>query len=121
MDLRQLEMFRAVAELERLTRAGEKLHVSHSAISRQIKILEDELRSQLFIRGTKSVSLTDAGKSLLGFVGPIFEQLHRATESVSQVSQNIVGRLNFGTGTTMLNFFFPPILDKFKRRYPKIP
>lgn len=121
MDLRQLEMFRAVAELESFTRAGEKLHVSHSAISRQIKILEDELGTQLFTRGTKSVSLTPAGKSLLGFVGPIFDQLHRATESVSQVSQNIVGRLNLGTGTTMLNFFLPPILDKFKRRYPTIP
>lgn len=121
MDLRQLEMFRAVAELESFTRAGEKLHVSHSAISRQIKILEDELRSQLFIRGTKCVSLTDAGKSLLGFVGPIFEQLRIATASVSQVSENIVGHLNLGTGTTMLNFFFPPILDKFKRRYPTIP
>ena len=121
MDLRQLEMFRAVAELESFTRAGEKLHVSHSAISRQIKILEDELRSQLFTRGTKSVSLTDAGKSLLGFVGPIFDQLRRATESISQVSQNNLGRLNLGTGTTMLNFFLPPILDKFKRRYPAIP
>jgi LysR family cyn operon transcriptional activator len=121
MDLRQLEMFRTVAELESFTRAGEKLHVSHSAISRQIKLLEDELRTLLFTRGTKHVSLTEAGKSLLGFVGPIFEQLRQATESVSQVSQNLVGHLNLGTGTTMLNFFLPPILDKFKRRYPTIP
>jgi DNA-binding transcriptional LysR family regulator len=121
MDLRQLEMFKAVAEVRSFTRAGEKLYVSHSAISRQIKLLEEELRSPLFTRVNKRVSLTEAGRVLLRFVGPIFEQLAKAADSVSLVSQNAVGHLNLGTGTTMLHFFLPPILDKFKRRYRSTP
>ncbi len=120
MDVRQLEMFQAVAELGSFTRAGEKLHVTHSAICRQIKLLEEELRSPLFIRANKRVNLTECGKVLLQSVGPIFEQLAKAADSVSQASHG-VQHLNVGTGTTILNFFLPRILEKFKRRYPSTP
>jgi DNA-binding transcriptional LysR family regulator len=120
MDIRQLEMFKAVAELGSFTRAGEKLHVTHSAICRQIKLLEDELRSPLFTRANKRVALTEGGKALLRSVGPIFEQLAMAADSVTHASCT-VQRLNVGTGTTILNFFLPPILEKFKRRYPSTP
>jgi DNA-binding transcriptional LysR family regulator len=120
MDLRQLEMFKTVAELKGFTRAGEKLHVSHSAISRQIRLLEDELQGPLFIRANKRVSLTEAGRVLLGHVRPILKQLAQAADSVSQVSQPRVGRLNLGTGTTMLRFFLPPVFKEFKGRYPGV-
>ena len=50
MDLRQLEMFQAIVETGSFTKAGEKLFVSQSAISRQIKLLEEELGDQLFKR-----------------------------------------------------------------------
>jgi len=121
MDLRQLTMFKTVAELKSFTRAGEKLYVSHSAISRQIKLLEEELRSPLFIRGRKRLSLTEAGTVLLGCAGQIFELLAKAVDSVSQVSMNTASTLNLGTGTNMLHFFLPPILDKFKKRHPSTP
>jgi LysR family transcriptional regulator, cyn operon transcriptional activator len=121
MDLRQLEMFKAVAEVRSFTRAGEKLYVTHSAICRQIKLLEDELRTPLFTRANRQVSLTPAGKVLLEFVGPIFEQLTKAANSVLQISYRAADHLNIGTGTTMLNFFLPPILEDFKRRYPATP
>ncbi len=121
MDLRQLEMFKAVADLGGFTRAGEKLHVSHSAIIRQIKLLEEELHSPLFVRANKRVSLTEAGKVFLTCVVPIFDQLQKATQSVTQLSEGDRRHLHVGTGTTMLNFFLPPILESFKRRYPTVP
>jgi DNA-binding transcriptional LysR family regulator len=121
MDLRQLEMFRVVAETGGFTRAGDKLHVSHSAISRQIQLLEEELGAPLFVRATRRVHLTGAGKVLLPYVKTIFEQVVKATQSVAQLSHPSACRLTVGTGTTMLNFFLPPVLDKFRSNHPSVP
>ena len=102
MDLRQLEMFRTVAETSSFTKAGEKLHVSHSAISRQVKLLEDELQVALFARANKRVFLTEPGKALLGHTTTIFDEVLSAVRSVSQKSTKITDHLTLGTGTTML-------------------
>jgi DNA-binding transcriptional LysR family regulator len=120
MDLRQLEMFRTVAETSSFTRAGEKLHVSHSAISRQVKLLEEELRVLLFARANKRVTLTKPGMALLSHVETIFNQVTMATQSVSQMSTKITRRLNLGTATTMLDFFLPPVFEEFRRKYPRV-
>ncbi|MGB7591209.1 MAG: LysR family transcriptional regulator [Terriglobia bacterium] len=120
MDLRQLEMFRALAETSSFTRAGERLHVSHSAISRQVKLLEDELSVVLFTRANKRVFLTEPGRVLFNHTGAIFAQVTDATRSVSQMSNGAVQYLNLGTGTTMLNLFLPPVFEEFKKRYPNV-
>jgi DNA-binding transcriptional LysR family regulator len=120
MDLRQLEMFRTVAETSSFTRAGEKLHVSHSAISRQVKLLEDELRVLLFARANKRVTLTEPGTALLTHVDAIFNQVEMATQSVHQISMKVDRQLNLGTATTMLDFFLPPVFEEFKRKYPRV-
>jgi len=120
MDLRQLEMFRTVAETSSFTKAGEKLHVSHSAISRQVKLLEDELQVALFARANKRVFLTEPGKALLSHTATIFDEVMLAVRSVSQKSTKITDHLTLGTGTTMLNFFLPPVFEEFKRQYPTV-
>jgi DNA-binding transcriptional LysR family regulator len=120
MDLRQLEMFRTVAETSSFTKAGEKLHVSHSAISRQVKLLEDELEVALFARANKRVFLTEPGKALLSHTTTIFDEVLSAVRSVSQKSTKITDHLTLGTGTTMLNFFLPPVFEEFKNLYPTV-
>ena len=67
MDLRQLEIVQAVAETGSFTGAGRKLHVSQSAISRQILLLEDELNESLFLRIGRRVRITAAGESFVLF------------------------------------------------------
>jgi DNA-binding transcriptional LysR family regulator len=120
MDLRQLEMFRTVAEMSSFTKAGEKLHVSHSAISRQVKLLEDELQVILFARANKRVFLTEPGKALLGHAATIFDEVTSAVRSVSQKATKVTDHLALGTGTTMLNFFLPPVFEEFKKLYPTV-
>ena len=66
MDLKQLQYFINVAELESFTRASEALGVAQPALSRQIRLLEVELRQNLLIRNGKGAIPTDAGKLLLG-------------------------------------------------------
>ncbi|MGH3486496.1 MAG: LysR family transcriptional regulator, partial [Actinopolymorphaceae bacterium] len=65
MELRQLEYFVTVAEERHFTRAAQRLHVAQSGISASIRSLERELEAELFIRSTRSVELTDAGRALL--------------------------------------------------------
>ena len=64
MDLRQLEIVQAVAETGSFTGAGRKLHVSQSAISRQILLLEDELNETIFLRVGRRIRITPAGDAL---------------------------------------------------------
>jgi len=121
MDLRQLQMFKTVAELGSFTKAGTKLFVSHSAISRQIKLLEDELHSPLFARTAKQVTLTKAGRVLLPYAEAILNQVADASQRVMDISQSPLRRLHIGTSTTTLSFFLPPILEKFRSCYSKLP
>ena len=118
MDFRQLQMFKTVAELGGFTKAGIKLFVSHSAISRQIKLLEDELHSQLLVRAGRQVTLTEAGQVLLPYAEAILNQVADASQHVLDVSQSPLRRVRIGTSTTTLSFFLPPVLEKFKSCYP---
>jgi DNA-binding transcriptional LysR family regulator len=118
MDLRQLEMFKTVADLGGFTRASEKLHVSHSAISRQVKLLEEELGRLLFTRENKRVAMTEEGKVLLVHVDVIRAQLAEAVKAVSQVGHRPL--LRIGTGTSMLHLFLSPIVTEFRGEHPTV-
>jgi len=120
MDLRQLEMFKAVAQEGGFTNAGKKLYVSHSAVSRQIRLLEEELQCALFTRSHGKVLLTEPGKIFLAGIHLVFEQLSKATEAVAAVSKPQSRRLNIGTATTMLQFFLPQILERYEQMFPDV-
>lgn len=120
MDLRQLLMFKAVAELGGFTKAGTKLFVSHSAISRQIKLLEDELQSPLFVRKGKSGPLTEAGRVLLPYAEAILNQVANARHHVLDLAQSALPCVHISTSTTTLSLFLPPVLEKFRCCYPKL-
>jgi DNA-binding transcriptional LysR family regulator len=65
VDLRQLEIVQAVAETGSFTGAGRKLHVSQSAISRQVLLLEDELNETIFLRVGRRIRITPTGEALV--------------------------------------------------------
>ena len=75
MDLRQLEIIRAIADTGSFTAAGEKLHVSQSAISRQILLLEQELGEPVFYRIGRRIRITPTGDSLLQLSHRVFQDL----------------------------------------------
>src|SRR5581483_10271878 len=102
------------------TRASEKMHVSHSAISRQIKLLEDELGVPLFVRANKQIRLTAGGRALLPYVDSVFAQLQEAVQRVGQSMRKTTRQLRIGTGSTMLNLFLPAVLKEFQEQYPDV-
>jgi DNA-binding transcriptional LysR family regulator len=120
MDLRQLEMFQAIVETGSFTRAGEKLFVSQSAISRQIKLLEEELGDRVFNRIHKRVYLTPTGKILLQYSRKIFNELRLMTSEISELTHLRRGNLDLGGGMSVCTYLFPVLLKEYQRRYPNV-
>ncbi|MBI4446069.1 MAG: LysR family transcriptional regulator [Acidobacteria bacterium] len=120
MDLRQLEMFQAIVETGSFTRAGEKLYVSQSAISRQIKLLEDELGDQIFKRINKKIYLTPAGEVLLQHSRRIFNEVRLMVSAIADMTQTPRGTLRMAGGMSVCTYLFPRLLKEYQSRYPDI-
>lgn len=120
MELRQLEYFVAVAEEANFTRAAERVRISQSGVSAQIRQLERELGCELFDRSTRVARLTAAGEAALGPARAALEASTRLGQAVDDVSGLIKGRLTLGmvVGCTIAPFFEG--LEKFHRQHPGV-
>ncbi len=119
MDLRQLEILRAIAETGSFTGSGRKLHVSQSAISRQILLLEEELNEPLFLRVGRQVRMTPAGETLLQLSNRIFEDIKDTVGAVTDRTGDLRGTLRLAGGMTVCIYVFPPLLKHFRRMHPR--
>ena len=95
MDLRALRYFVTVAEELNITRAAEKLNMSQPPLSNQMKALEEELGTQLFIRGKRHLTLTDAGTVLYRRAQQLLELSEQTQEEVRSL-EGLAGKLNIG-------------------------
>ena len=120
MDLRQLEMFQAIVDTGSFTRAGEKLYVSQSAVSRQIRLLEEELGDQVFRRVHRRVYLTPAGEVLLHRVRRIFKEVQLLGSELADLSRLAKGVLRLAGGMSVCTYLFPQLLKEYRDRYPNI-
>lgn len=120
MDLRQLEIIRAIAETGSFTAAGDKLHVSQSAISRQILLLEDELGEAVFHRIGRRIRITPAGESLLQLSHRVFQDLQDTVATISDTQETLRGTLRLVGGMTVCLYVFPTLLAEVRRVHPHI-
>ena len=107
MDLRQLEIIRAIAEAGSFTGAGERLHVSQSAISRQILLLEEELNEAVFLRVGRRIRITPAGEALLQLSHRVFQDLKDTVALISDSRQALRGPVRLVGGMTVSLYVFP--------------
>jgi DNA-binding transcriptional LysR family regulator len=120
MDFRQLDMLRAVAEEASFTRAAERLHVSQSAISRQIKLLEDELGSVLLHRGARRVQPTPAGELLFRMANRVHRDMQEAVSQIADTRELRRGTLTLAGGMTVCMYILPRLLKKYRNLYKQI-
>ncbi|MBA2602081.1 MAG: LysR family transcriptional regulator, partial [Acidobacteria bacterium] len=120
MDLRQLEILRAVAQTGSFTSAGQQLHLSQSAVSRQILLLEEELNEQLFLRLGRKIRITPAGTTLLGLSERMLEDLERTRASILDSQQSVSGTVRLVGGMTVCLYVFPPLLKAFRKDHPGV-
>lgn len=120
MDLRQLEMFLAVVERGSYLQAGSQLHVSHSAIHRQIRLLEEELGEKVLVKRGKNVRPNEAGVLLTETAHTVHREIAQLRKQIRDLRALQSGQLRIGTGTTTLTFFLPPVLERFHQQYPEV-
>ncbi|MFD9002550.1 LysR family transcriptional regulator [Streptomyces sp. NPDC059582] len=120
MELRHLQHFVAVAEDQHFTRAAERLLVSQSGLSASIRALERELRAPLFVRTTRRVTLTEAGRALLAEAERILAQVRSAHEAVAAVQGVLRGTLAVGTEQCIAGVNVASLLAAFRRRHPDV-
>lgn len=120
MELRHLTYFIAVAEERHFTRAAQRVHVAQSGLSTAIRSLERELGAELFIRNTRSVELTDAGRALLAEARHTVGAAEAARDAVAAVQGVVTGRLAIGTLQCLGALNVSALLTRFHRAHPGV-
>jgi LysR family nitrogen assimilation transcriptional regulator len=118
MDLKQLEYFVQVAELGSYTRAASRLAIVQSALSRQVRALEIELRQALFVRTGRGVTLTEPGRRLLEHGRGILQQVRRAREDIENRRGESGGRVVIGLPPSVSRTLTGPLVKAFRARLP---
>lgn len=118
MDLKQLEYFVRVAELGSFTRAAHALQVAQPALSRQVRLLEVELRQSLLVRNGRGALPTEAGKLLLEHGRGILHQVARAQEELGRVRGKLAGRVAIGMPTSVAKLMAVALTHAFRARLP---
>ena len=120
MELRHLRYFVAVAEMENVSRAALKLHVSQPALSRQIRDLEDEIGFCLLERTAKSVRLTEAGRAFLNDARGLLQHADEAVKKARAVASAEPTELHVGYSPTPVAHILPKALRAFQHAMPNI-
>ncbi len=118
MDLKQLEYFVRVAELGSFTKAAIALDVAQPALSRQVRLLEVELRQNLLTRNGRGAVATEAGKLLLEHGRGILHQVQRAREELGRVRGALAGRVAVGLPPSVAKVLAVPLIREFRQRMP---
>jgi hypothetical protein len=120
MELYQLGYFIEIARQRSFTRAAERLHMAQPALSQQMKNLESELGTALFIRGRKEIQLTAAGKAFLPRAEALLTQAEAAKAIVSDVAQLRGGKLVIAAIPSVSACLLPEVIRSFSRQHEQV-
>ena len=120
MELYQLGYFIEIARQRSFTRAAERLHMAQPALSQQMKNLESELGTALFIRGRKEIQLTAAGKAFLPRAEALITQAEAAKAIVSDVAQLRGGKLIIAAIPSVSACLLPEVIRSFGKQHGKV-
>ena len=120
LPLPTLEIFDAIAREGSFKGAAQRLGLQPSTVSHQLKTLEEQLGTALFIRTTRAISLTEAGRALLRGSAPAFDQLSDAVETARSVGHAPRGALRLAMTDFVFAMHVGPALESFRDAYPEI-
>ena len=120
MDLRGLHYFSVVAEELNFTRAAQRLCMSQPPLSNQLKALEEELGTPLFLRGGRTLQLTEAGKVLYRRASQLLDLAELTQEEVSSLAMGLSGTLCLGSVAGLAPFLAARWLAGFREEYPLV-
>ncbi len=119
MQMHQIVYFLKAAQTGNVTRAAEELHISQPSLSRQIKLLEEELGTLLFERLPQGLKLTPAGQALLPHLSEVMQQIGKVPELVRPFASGQKGRVAIGTTPGLAASFLPAVVGAYLRQFPE--
>lgn len=120
IDIQKIETFLSAAENLSLSEAAKQLHLSQPTVSHQIKVLEQELGTALFIRVNTGLKLTEAGRLMLPWARRLLHDTNDLKEMMTSLQNEIVGELRIACSTTAGKYILPQMAARFSQRYPGI-
>lgn len=120
LETRHLKLIVAVSEEKSVTRAGERLHLTQSALSHQLRDLEERLETPLFHRVSRRMLLTQAGERLLLSAHQVLGELKRAEDDIAQMVAGDQGSLRISTECYTCYHWLPDMMREFNRTFPKV-
>lgn len=120
LDNYALQVFLEAARTENFTKAGQALNLSQSAVSLQIRSLEDYLQVTLFERNGRNVRLTKAGQALIPMAEQLVQMAVGVEESIRATGGKVVGNLTVGSSTASAKYVLPHLMARFQRLYPAV-
>jgi DNA-binding transcriptional LysR family regulator len=120
MDWDKLRIFHAVADAGSLTHAGDVLHLSQSAVSRQIRALEESLDTTLFHRHARGLILTEQGELLFDATKAMSKRLDAASARIRDSEEEVFGELRVTTTVGFGSLWLMPRLPRLYERYPDL-
>ena len=120
MRLRSIEYFLAIVREGSFSAAAEKLYISQSALSQQIKKLERELGGTLFDRSKHTAELTDVGALFVEDGGQILQIYQHTLRRIREIQDPAAGMVRFGISPFYSRYYLPSILPPLHRQYPDI-
>lgn len=120
LTLRKLEIFVKVTESGHITRAGEALSLSQSAVSMAIAELESIAGGPLFKREGRKIMLNERGRMLLPEAREILQRAQNIENLLQESATELIGVLHVGASTSIGNYLLPSLIAEFSRRYPRV-
>jgi len=120
VKLRDLHVVLAVAEAGSMSRAADRLAISHPVVSKTIGDLEHALGVRLFDRTPHGTELTQYGRALLGGGTVVFDELRRVMQEITFLSDPTVGELRIGSAAPYVDGLVPAVITRLAARYPRI-
>lgn len=120
LEIRHLKLVAAIAQEGGVTKAGSRLHLTQSALSHQLRDIEERLGTALFARLNKKMVLTPAGERLLASAQTVLDEIKRAEEDIRQIALCREGILRISTECYTCYHWLPSLLRIFNQRFPRI-
>jgi len=115
-----MECFLAVARLGNVSRAAEEMYLTQPTLTARIKALEDELGDQLFVRTSRGMRLTEAGKEFVPYAERCLASVDEGKQRLRELRDASGGRLSLGTSPGVGTYALPAILERFRAAHPRV-
>jgi LysR family nitrogen assimilation transcriptional regulator len=118
MDFGQLKHFICIAQLGGFSKAEQALDISQPSLSRQMRLLEEDLNTKLFLRTGRGVALTPAGETFLPHAKAVLEAVEKGRQAMRSASADLTGRVSVGLVPRVARVLTSPLVQAFRGRFP---